>query len=160
MIVLLQRLLGQPFPAFRPIDSLGRLIEVTTLDSKIESSASILNEMQRNLKVNYVNGSSEKESSPRNNLPPGNLLLQIRNDTLAQQSRSTNDMKHLFLIVTKEREFETVLCRIERDRARAGRAIEAVYRFALDACKIDGVVESAYDTMIAVMYMSVGVVAE
>jgi hypothetical protein len=78
MIALLQRLLGQPFPAFRPVDSLGRLksyIEITALNSKIESSAFILNEMQRNLKVNYVNTSSEKETSSRNNLPPGNLFV-------------------------------------------------------------------------------------
>jgi hypothetical protein len=75
MIALLQLLLGQPFPAFRPIDGLGRLksdIEVTTLDSKIESSAFILNEMQRNLKVNYVNGSSEKErNEPKKQLTSG-----------------------------------------------------------------------------------------
>ena len=68
-------------------------------------------------------------------------------------------MKHFFVTVTKEREFETVLCRIERDRARAGGTIEAVHGLALDARKIDGVVESAYDTMIATC-MSVGVVAE
>jgi hypothetical protein len=67
-------------------------------------------------------------------------------------------MKHLLVIVTKEREFETVLCRIERDRVRAGGAIEAVYSLALDARKIDGAVESAYDAMIAVIYISVAVV--
>jgi hypothetical protein len=67
-------------------------------------------------------------------------------------------MKHLLLIVTKEHEFEAVPCRIKRDRARAGGAIEVVYSLALDARKIDGVIERAYDAMIAVMYMSAGVV--
>ena len=59
-------------------------------------------------------------------------------------------MKHLLVIVTKEREFEIVLCRFERDRARAGGAIEAVYSLAFDAHKINRVVESVYDVMIAV----------
>ena len=77
---------------------------------------------------------------------------------LAQQSQSTNDMKHLLVIVTKERKFETVLCRIEHDRVWVCGAIKAVYSLALDAREIDGVVESAYHAMIAVMYMSVGVV--
>jgi hypothetical protein len=46
MIALSQRLLGQPFPAFRPIDSLDRLkgaINVTALNSEIESGTFVLN---------------------------------------------------------------------------------------------------------------------
>ena len=61
-----------------------------------------------------------------------------------------NYKKHLRVIVTKEREFETVLCRFERDRAQAGGAIEAVYNVVFDARKINRVVESVYDAMIAV----------
>ena len=56
-------------------------------------------------------------------------------------------MKHLLIFVTKECELEMVLCRIEHDGARA---IETVYSLALGPCKIDGVVKSAYQTMISV----------
>jgi len=61
-----------------------------------------------------------------------------------------NYMKYLRVIVTKEREFETVPCRFERDHARAGGAIDAAYSLAFDAHEINRGVESVYDAMISV----------
>lgn len=52
-MIVSQRLLGQPFPAFRPIDSLDCLrgaIKVTALNSEIESGTFVLNEMEGNIK--------------------------------------------------------------------------------------------------------------
>lgn len=59
-------------------------------------------------------------------------------------------MKHLCLIVTKECKFETILCRFKQDCAWVGGVIKAVYCLAFDAHKINRVVESVYDAMIAI----------
>ena len=71
------------------------------------------------------------------------LLLKIRNDALPQESRSTNNMQHLLIIVTQQCEFETVFGRIECNSPRTRRMVQAMCNFSLDAREIYGVVERA-----------------
>jgi hypothetical protein len=89
-------------------------------------------------------------SSAHNHLGES-LLLEIGNDTLAQEIRRANDMKHLFVIVAQQSKLETVFSRVESDRPGSGRAIETVCRFAFDACQIHRIIKGADDAIVSVV---------
>lgn len=77
------------------------------------------------------------------------LLLQISNNTLPNERRCPYDMQHLFVIVPKQGKLEPVLCRVKRDCSRTRGTVQAVRCFALDARKIDRIVERAYHPVVA-----------
>jgi hypothetical protein len=58
-------------------------------------------------------------------------------------------MQHLLVIVSHQREFEPVLCRIERDSLWARGAVEAMNCLSLDTSEIHWVVECADDAVIS-----------
>lgn len=76
------------------------------------------------------------------------LLLQVRNDTLPKQRRISDDVKHLLMVVLEQSQLETILCGIEGDGFGARSAIKTVYSLALDAGKVDGIVESANNAIV------------
>lgn len=77
------------------------------------------------------------------------LLLKVRDDTLSQQVRRTNDIQHLFIVVAQKSELEAILSGIDRDRARTCRTVETVHDFAFDTRQIDRIIESANDAVVA-----------
>jgi hypothetical protein len=79
------------------------------------------------------------------------LLLQISDDALAQQIRRANEIQDFVVVVTDEREFESIFGGINGDGTRPGRTIQAVHGLALDASQIHRVVEGANDPVITVL---------
>ena len=59
-------------------------------------------------------------------------------------------MEDLVIIVADERELETVLGRIDGNRARASRTVKAVNGLALHTREVNRVVERAYDSMVPI----------
>ena len=77
------------------------------------------------------------------------FLLQIGNDALAYQVAGPDDVQHLLVVVPQERQFESILGRIDSDGARACRAVEAVDCSSLHASEVDRVVEGSNHTSVA-----------
>lgn len=75
-------------------------------------------------------------------------MLKICNDTLSEQRRGLDNIKHLLVVVLQQSQFEPVFCGIERDGTRAGGTIETVNGLALDACQVNRVIQSADNAMI------------
>jgi hypothetical protein len=132
VISLLQRLSSKPVPNILPVhrsSHLERDREVSTLDCQIESRVLVLHEMERNLGVP--------------------LFLQIPNDALPDQIGRSDNLQHLVVVLADERQLESILCRINRDGLRLGRAVEAVHDLALDASKVDRLIERLDDPIVA-----------
>ena len=128
MVALFQSLLRQPFPTFRPINSLRRLesdIQVTAFNGKVKPRVLVLDEVQCDLKSVRLVPISNHDI--RHNKMVAHLresfLLQIGYNALAQQSRGADDMKHFLVIVAQKGQFETVFGWIESDRPRTRGAI-------------------------------------
>lgn len=78
-------------------------------------------------------------------------MLQIGDNTLAQQIRSTNEIQDFIIVVTDERKLESIFCRINSDGTRPSRAVQTMHDLALDSSQVDWVVKSANDPVIAVV---------
>ena len=46
------------------------------------------------------------------------LLLQVGNDTLSKQRGSFDDVKHLLVVVTQQRELEAIFCGVDSNGSR------------------------------------------
>lgn len=57
-------------------------------------------------------------------------------------------MQDFVIIFAHQSELESVFCRIDRNGARFGIAIEAVHNFALDASEVYGLLKSFDDTIV------------
>lgn len=62
-------------------------------------------------------------------------------------------MEHFFVVVAQESKLEAILRRVNGDRSRTCRTVEAVNGAALDSSEINRVVERANDTSIANGYI-------
>jgi hypothetical protein len=51
------------------------------------------------------------------------LLLQIGNNALAQQTRSTDEIQDFVIIVTDESKLESIFCGVNGDGTRPSRAV-------------------------------------
>lgn len=58
-------------------------------------------------------------------------------------------MKHFFMIVFQQRQFEAILGRVKCNGSGARRSIQAMDNLALDTGEVDGVIKSTYDAMVA-----------
>ncbi len=79
------------------------------------------------------------------------LLLQIGDNALAQQTRSTNEIQNFVIIVTDERKLESIFCGVNSDGTRPSRAVQTVHDLALDSSQVDWVVKGANDPVVAVV---------
>ena len=79
------------------------------------------------------------------------LLLQISDNALAQQTRSTNEIQDFVIIVTDERKLESIFCGVNGDGTRPSRAVQTVHNLALDASKVNWVVKGADDPVVAIV---------
>jgi len=77
--------------------------------------------------------------------------LQVSDNALAQQIRSTNEIQDFVIIVTDERKLESIFCGINSDCTRPSRAVQTVYDLALDSSQVDWVVKGANDPVVAVV---------
>ena len=77
------------------------------------------------------------------------LLLQVRNDTLADEVRSFDNVKHLFIIVTEQGKLEAILGRIDGNCPRPSRAIQAMHSPGFNPGQIDRIVQSTNDASVA-----------
>ena len=77
------------------------------------------------------------------------FLLEICNDALTEQRRSTDDVQHFLVIVLEGRELEAVLRWVESDGPQACRTVKTVDGLALDAGQIYWVIQRADDAMVA-----------
>jgi hypothetical protein len=82
------------------------------------------------------------------------LLLKVSDDALTEQIRRPDDVQYLLIIVAEESEFEAILGRIKGDCFGASSAIKGVDGLALDASKVDWVIESADNGMITNGYLN------
>ena len=78
-------------------------------------------------------------------------MLQVSDNALAQQIRSTNEIQDFVIIVTDERKLESIFCGINSDGARPSRAVQTVDDLALDSSQVDWVVKGANDPVVAVV---------
>jgi hypothetical protein len=78
-------------------------------------------------------------------------LLQVGDNALAQQTRSTNEIQDFVIIVTDERKLESIFCGINSDGTRPSRAVQTVHDLALDSSQVDWVVKGANDPVVAVV---------
>lgn len=76
------------------------------------------------------------------------LLLQVGNNALTDQIGRADNVQYLVIILAHEREFESVLCRVNRDRTRFGIAVEAVHDLALDASQVHWLLERFDDAVV------------
>lgn len=153
MVTLLQGLQRKTIPYFWARDGarhLERNIEVAALEGEVEARVLVLDEMKRNLQPHtrqdglpfaHRRGSTHLREA---------LLLQVRDDALADEVARLDDLQDLVVVVAHERKLEAVLGRIDRDGARARVAVEAVDRLAFDARKVHGLVERTNDAVVAV----------
>jgi len=77
--------------------------------------------------------------------------LQIGDNALTQQIRCTNEIQDFVIIITDERELESIFCRIDSDGTRPSRAVQTVHDLALDSSQVDWVVKGANDPVVAVV---------
>ncbi len=78
-------------------------------------------------------------------------MLQIRDNALAQQIRSTNEIQDLVIIVTDERKLESIFCGVNSNGTRSSRAVQTVHDLAPDSSQVDWVVKGANDTVVAIV---------
>lgn len=78
-------------------------------------------------------------------------MLQVGDNALAQQTRSTNEIQDFVIIVTDERKLESIFCGINSDGTRPSRAVQTVHDLALDSSQVDWVVKGANDPVVAVV---------
>jgi len=77
--------------------------------------------------------------------------LQVGDNALTQQIRYTNEIQDFVIIITDERELESIFCRIDSDGTRPSRAVQTVHDLALDSSQVDWVVKGANDPVVAVV---------
>jgi hypothetical protein len=77
------------------------------------------------------------------------LLLQVGDNALAQQTRSTNEIQDFVIIVTDERKLESIFCGINSDGTRPSRAVQTVHDLAFDSSQVDWVVKGTNDPVVA-----------
>lgn len=131
VVALAERFLGQLDPALFLVHSLGCLqsnLNVATLQRQLESGLVLAYKVKRNLRVA--------------------LLLQVRNDRLSHKVRVADDLKHLVVVALGQSLLEAVLGGVDGDGAGLAVAVEAVHVLALDAGKVDGLVQSADDAVV------------
>lgn len=78
-------------------------------------------------------------------------MLQVGDNALAQQARSTNEIQDFIIIVTDERKLESIFCWINGDGTRPSRAVQTVHDLALDSSQVHWVVKGANDPVVAVV---------
>jgi hypothetical protein len=133
VITVGQRFCAQAGPELGLIKFLSHLngnVEVATLNSKIESSGGVLNELKSDLRVT--------------------LLLKIRNDRLADQARVSNNMKHLFIIALDECQLKSVFRGVNLKDTRLGGSVKAVNVTTLNLDQVDSLVKSSNNAVIAI----------
>lgn len=108
-------------------------LEVTTFKRKLEPSLRILDELQSDLRVAF--------------------LLQVRDDALSDEAGSLDDLEHLVIIPLDQGKFEAVLSRINLQDSGLGCAVQAVDVAALDPNKVDSLVESTDNSIVAVQIL-------
>jgi hypothetical protein len=79
------------------------------------------------------------------------LLLQIGDNTLTQQTRSTNEVQDFVIIVTDERKLESIFRGVNSDGTRPSRAVQTVHNLALDTSQVDWVVKGANNPVVSVV---------
>jgi hypothetical protein len=79
------------------------------------------------------------------------LLLQIGDNALAQQTRSTNEIQDFVIIVADESKLESILCGVNGDCTRPSRAVQTVHNLALDSSQVNWIVKGANDPVVAVV---------
>ena len=79
------------------------------------------------------------------------LLLQVCDNALAQQTRSTNEIQDFVIIVTDKRKLESIFCGVNGDGTRPSRAVQTVHNLALDTSQVDRVVKGANDPVVAIV---------
>ena len=109
VVTLLESLLRKTLPALRPVNSLRsiqRHVQITALDSQIEASIFVLYEMKSNL----YNASENRDVKLSNSVAHLGeaLLLQVRDDALAEEVRCPDDVQHLLVVVAEQSKLETV----------------------------------------------------
>jgi len=77
--------------------------------------------------------------------------LQVGDNALAQQIRSTNEIQDFVIIVTDERKLESIFSGINSYGTRPSRAVQTVHDLALNSSQVDWVVKGANDPVVAVV---------
>ena len=77
------------------------------------------------------------------------LLLQVRNDRLADQAARADNTEHFVVALVYKRQLEAVLGRVNGNRARAALAVKAVDRRATHARQVHGLLERLDDASVA-----------
>ena len=148
MVALFQCLLCQTLPALRSVDLFRCLhchFKVTTFNGKLKSSVCLLHEVKRDLMM----GEHHTHTGILRTYLWESLLLQVTNDALSQKVRVLDDVQHLFVIVLEKCKLEAVFGGVKCDCSWPSRAVETVDSLALDASEVNGIIEGAYNTVIA-----------
>ena len=121
VVTLLESLLRKTLPALRPVNrlrSIQRHVQITALDSQIEASIFVLHEMQSNL-YNVSENRDVKLSISVAHLREA-LLLQVRDNALAEEVRRPDDVQHLLVVVAQQSQLEPVFRGVDRDGPGTG----------------------------------------
>jgi hypothetical protein len=132
VVALLERCSSKAVPYIFPVHCSSHLqsnLQVSTLDSEVESSLLILHKVKCDLGVT--------------------LLLQISDDALSDEITVSDDLENFIVVPSNESELEAVLCWVDVDRAGLGCAIKAVDDLTFYSGEVDWLIQSLDDTVIA-----------
>lgn len=133
MVSLLQCLFTQSPPDIFLLDDtslLERDWQVAAFDGEIEPGHRILYEVQGNLGIA--------------------LLLEITDDTLANQVGRADDLENLVVVLLDQRQLESILCRINGDGSGLCLTIQAVNSGTLDSSQVYRLFQRLDNTVIPV----------
>ena len=154
VVALFERLLSKSISTLRSVHRCRHFksnVQVPALDDKIKSRFLVFHKVQCDLfKQKHVNHSLFPSEKMRVDYLWEPFLLEIGDDTLADEVRSLNNVKHLFVVITQERKLESILRWINGDRSWTCRTVEAMHNWSLNSSKIDRVVQGTNDTGIAI----------
>ena len=81
------------------------------------------------------------------------LLLQVRNDGLADKLGVAHHVQHLIILAVDERQLELVFRGVNAENSRTTLAVQAVDAVSLDACHIDGKIQCSDDAMVTTILL-------
>lgn len=132
MISLLQRSSSKSIPNFIPIYRPSHLqsdLQVSAFNSEIKSRLLVLNEVKCDLGIS--------------------LLLEVSDNALPDQIGVSDDLEDLIVILSHKSKLESVFRRIDGDRSGCTSSVEAMDYLTLYSSKVDGLIESLDDTVVA-----------
>lgn len=131
MISVCQGFGTQSVPELGSINFFGRLnsnVQVAALDGQFKARLRILNKLQSDFWIA--------------------LLLEVGNDTLANQARRFDEMKHLIIVPLHQCTLKAEFGRIDVKDLRFGASVKTVNLSSLDLDQVNSLIKGADDTIV------------